>query len=42
MAVLTNPQGIFKGCSIDKGHDATRDRLITSEPAPPGMFTADD
>jgi hypothetical protein len=42
MAVLTNPQGIFEGCSIGKGHDANRNRLIPSEPAPGGMSATDD
>lgn len=42
MVALTNPQGVFKGCSVDGGHDADRDRLIISEPAPSGMFQPDD
>ena len=42
MAALTNPQGVFKGCSVDKGHDAERDRSISILPPPEGLFTADD
>lgn len=42
MAVLTDPNGIFKGCSPVKGHDAGRNRKIPSDPAPPGLFAADD
>lgn len=42
MAALTNPQGVFKGCSVDKGHDADRDRSISILPPPEGLFTADD
>ncbi|MDQ3155505.1 MAG: hypothetical protein M3Q98_02090 [Actinomycetota bacterium] len=42
MAVLTNPQGVFKGCSIGKGHDGDRDRNILNVPPPPGLFAAED
>lgn len=42
MAALTDPQGLFKGCSIDGGHDAQRERDITIVPPPAGLFAADD
>ena len=42
MLALTNPAGVFKGCSIDRGHDADRERTIPVVPPPTGLFTADD
>ena len=42
MVALTNPQGVFKGCSVEGGHDANRERDITIIPPPAGLFTADD
>ena len=42
MAVLTDPQGPFKGCSVTKGHDPTRTRVIPTDPAPTGLFEEDD
>lgn len=42
MTVLTSPQGPLKGCSVDRGHDADRDRVIPVIPAPAGLFGIDD
>lgn len=42
MSLLTDPNGLFKGCSIKKGHDAHRDRVIPSTPAPVDLFGSDD
>lgn len=42
MVALTSPQGVFKGCSVESGHDANRERDIVVVPPPPGLFTADD
>lgn len=42
MTVLTDPQGPLKGCSIARGHDTERSRIITVTPPPPGLFGIDD
>jgi len=42
MPVPTDPNGIFKGCSRGKGHDAKRVRVIDSDTAPPGLFDVED
>lgn len=42
MAALTSPQGIFKGCSIDRGHDPEREREIPIALPPPGLFAPED
>ena len=42
IAALTNPQGVFKGCNIDRGHDAERERFIPVTSAPAGLFGIDD
>lgn len=42
MGVLTDPNGIFKGCSLVKGHDADRVREIPVIAAPAGLFSTDD
>lgn len=42
MAALTSPQRVFKGCNIDRGHDAERERLIPVASAPAGLFGIDD
>lgn len=34
MAALTSPQGVFKCCNIDRGHDANRERSIPIVPRP--------
>lgn len=42
MVVLTDPNGPLKGCSVAKGHDDRRDRVIPATPAPEGLFEHDD
>jgi hypothetical protein len=42
MGVLTDPNGIFKGCSLAKGHDSDRAREIPVIVAPAGLFATDD
>lgn len=42
LAALTDPNGPLKGCSVAKGHDATRHRIIPAEPAPEGLFDHND
>lgn len=42
MPVLTAPDGPFKGCSPNKGHDANRDRTLACAPAPEGLFEPGD
>ena len=42
LAVLTDPQGPFKGCTITKGHDPDPDRIIPTTPAPAGLFSQED
>lgn len=42
MPVLTDPNGIFKGCARGKGHDAERVRVIDSDTPPPGLFDVED
>lgn len=42
MLALTNPAGVFKGCSTDRGHDADRERIITIVSPPAGLFAVDD
>lgn len=42
MAALTSPQGVFKGCSFEKGHDGDRERSIKVVPPPAALFSADD
>lgn len=42
MVALTSPRGVFKGCSVEVGHDANRERDIATVPAPEGLFAADD
>ena len=42
MGLLTDPNGPFKGCSIKKGHDDQRGRVIPFDPAPIGLFDTDD
>jgi hypothetical protein len=42
MGVLTDPNGIFKGCSLSKGHDAARIREISVSAAPEGLFNEGD
>ena len=42
MLALTNPHGVFKGCSTDRGHDAARERIIPVVPPPTQLFTRDD
>lgn len=41
LAILMEPNGPFKGCSI-KGHDSERERFMPAEAPPPGFFTEDD
>lgn len=42
MAVLFDPNGPFKGCSISRGHDAARNRVLPVKPAPADLFHEDD
>lgn len=42
MTALTNPQGPLKGCSIDRGHDAERERVIPVVPPPKDLFALED
>jgi len=42
MSLLTDPNGLFKGCSTNRGHDAQRNRVIAAAPAPAGLFGIDD
>lgn len=42
MGALFNPEGCFKGCSVEKGHRADRphpDGMLPCESAPEGVFT---
>lgn len=42
MGLLTDSNGLFKGCSVSKGHNSQRERVIPSTPAPHGMFEVED
>lgn len=42
MAQLMDSNGIFKGCSVSKGHEATLTRTLPTVPAPAGLFAPED
>lgn len=42
MGVLTDPNGLFKGCSNSKGHDIKRTRIIASALPPSNLFEPSD